>query len=204
MATTNKMKIIAAASAALWLGLGAAPLMAADDWQRVEHPTLDLLFTSTAADVAGYERVYLEPVSVWYPEEDAAAVDRVDTLRDRAARELGSAFAASGLEVADAPGHDAMIVRVQLIDFTGTPVSEQALAWKRRFRFNVEPGRVTMVAELIDARTGSAVVRMADMQDEQASGLDLQSALAGWSNLVAAAVVSPTGEPTGEVQLASR
>ncbi len=201
MATTNKWKIMAA-SAALWLGLTSAPLVAADDWQRIEHPTLDLLFTSTAADVAGYERVYLEPVSVWYPTERAAAVDRADTLRDRAASELGSAFAANGLEVVDAPGRAAMIVRVQLIDFSDTPVSEEALAWKRRFRFSVEPGRVTMVAELIDSRTGNAAVRMADMQDDTDSALsdDLQSALTGWSNLVATAVALPASE----VQLASR
>ncbi len=202
MATTNKTKFMVAAGAVLWLGLGAAPLMAADDWQRIEHPTLDMLFTSAAADFAGYERVYLEPVSVWYPTESAAAAERVDTLRDRAASELGSAFAANGLEVADAPGRNAMIVRVQLIDFSGTPVSEDALAWKRRFRFNVEPGRVTLVAELIDARTGNAVVRMADMQDDTDSALSdgLQSALTGWSNLVATTVAVPTGE----VQLARR
>ncbi|MEO0616988.1 MAG: hypothetical protein AAFY69_12730, partial [Pseudomonadota bacterium] len=115
---------------------------------------------------------------------------------------LVSAFSANGLEVADAPGRNAMIVRVQFIDFRDTAVSEEALAWKRRFRFNVEPGRVTMVAELIDARTGNTVVRMADTQDEPASGLsdDLHSALTGWSNLVAAAVVSPADA----VQLASR
>ena len=174
MATTNRIRIIVAASAALWLGLGAAPLMAADDWQRIEHPTLDMLFTSTT----------------------------VDTVRDWAARELGSAFAASGLELADAPWRDTMIVRVQFIDFTDTPVSEEALAWARRFRFNVEPGRVTMVAELIDARTGNTVLRMADMQDDPASGLSdgLQSALTGWSSLVASAVVTPTSR----VQLASR
>ena len=202
MATTNKMKIAVAATAVLWLGLNAGPLRAADDWQRIEHPTLDMLFTSTATDVAGYDRVYLEPVSVWYPSESAAALDRVASLRDRAASELGNAFAANGLEIADAPGRNTMIVRIQLIDFTDTPVSEEALAWKRRFRFGVEPGRVTMVAELIDARTGNTVVRMADMQDEQSPELSdgLRSALTGWSHIVAAAVVAPTGE----VQLASR
>lgn len=190
-----------AASAMLWLGLSAAPLMAADDWRSIEHPSLDMLFTSTTADVADYERVYLEPVSVWYPADGAAALDRVDTLRDRAASELGSAFAASGLEVVDAPGCDTMIVRVQFIDFSDTPVSEEALAWKRRFRFDVEPGRVTMVAELVDARTGNTIMRMADMQDDQASGLsdDLRSALTGWSNIVAAVI-----SPTSEVPLASR
>lgn len=201
MATINRLRMILAAGAVLWLGLGATPLMAADDWQRVEHPTLDMLFTSTAADVAGYDTVYLEPVSVWYPSEHAGAANRTDTLRDWAASELGNAFAAQGLDVAEAPAPDALIVRVQFIDFTQTPVSDEALAWKRRFRFDVEPGRVTMVAELIDANTGSAVVRMADMQDESSElSDDLQSALTGWSTIVAGAVVSPMTD----VQLASR
>lgn len=199
---TSKMKTMAAVSALIWFGLSAAPLMAADDWQRIEHPTLDMLFTSSAVNFADYEQVYLEPVSVWYPTESAAAVERVATLREQAARELGSAFAANGLEIADAPGENTMIVRIQFIDFTDTPVSAQALAWKRRFTFDVEPGRVTMVAELIDASTGDTVVRMADMQDEAAPELPdgLQSALTGWSNIVATTVVSPSSK----VQLASR
>ena len=200
--TMSKMKLMAVVGALFWFSLSAAPLMAADHWQRIEHPTLDRLFTSSAASIAGYDRVYLEPVSVWYPSESAAALERVDTLRDRAARELGSAFAANGLEIADAPGPNTMIVRVQFIDFSDTPVSAQALAWKRRFTFDVEPGHVTMVAELIDASTGDTVVRMADMQDKAAPDIadDLQSALTGWSNIVATTVVSPVSE----VQLAKR
>lgn len=202
MAMTSKMKTIVAVSALFWFGLGSAPLMAADDWQRIEHPTLDMLFTSSGANVAGYERVYVEPVSVWYPTQSATAEDRVDTLREWASRELGTAFAANGLEVVDAPAQNTMIVRIQFIDFTDTPVSAQALAWTRQFTFDVEPGRVTMVAELIDARTGDTVVRMADMQDDALPGLsdELQSALTGWSNIVATTVVSPSSE----VQLASR
>ncbi|MEM6807854.1 MAG: DUF3313 family protein [Pseudomonadota bacterium] len=189
-------------SALFWFGLGAAPLMAADDWQRIEHPTLDMLFTSPAVDLTGYEQVYLEPVSVWYPTQSTTAEDRVAALREQAASELGSAFAANGLEIADAPGQNTMIVRIQFIDFTDTPVSAQALAWTRRFTFDVEPGYVTMVAELIDASTGDTVVRMADMQEASAPGLSdgLQSALAGWSHIVATTVVSPSRK----VQLASR
>ena len=199
---TSKIKMMLAMSAVFWFSLSAAPVMAADDWQRIEHPTLDLLFTSSAAPFAGYERVYLEPVSVWYPTESATTPDRVATLRDWAARELGTAFIANGLEIADSPGQNTMIVRIQFIDFMDTPVSAQALAWKRRFAFDVEPGHVTMVAELIDASTGDTVVRMADMQDEAASGLsdDLHSALTGWSHIVATTVVSPVSE----VQLANR
>ena len=149
-----------------------------------------------------HRQINLEPVSVWYPTESATTPDRVATLRDWAARELGTAFIANGLEIADSPGQNTMIVRIQFIDFTDTPVSAQALAWKRRFAFDVEPGHVTMVAELIDASTGDTVVRMADMQNEAASGLsdDLHSALTGWSHIVATTVVSPVSE----VQLANR
>ncbi|MEL6948657.1 MAG: DUF3313 family protein [Pseudomonadota bacterium] len=201
MATTSTMRTLVAVSALFCFGLGSAPLMAADAWQRIEHPTLDMLFTSPAVDFSGYEQVYLEPVSVWYPTQSTTAADRVDTLRDWAARELGSAIAANGLEIADAPGPNTMIVRVQFIDFSDTPVSAQALAWKRRFTFNVEPGHVTMVAELVDASTGDTVVRMADMQDEPNElPDDLQSALTGWSTVVATAVVAPTSK----AQLASR
>ena len=202
MAMMSKMKTMAAVSALFWFGLGAAPLMAADDWQRIEHPTLDMLFTNAAADLAGYGQVYIEPISVWYPTANATAEDRVAKLRDWAASELGTAFSLNGLEVTEAPGPNTMIIRIQFIDFTDTPVSAQALAWKRRFTFDVEPGHVTMVAELIDASTGDTVVRMADMQDDAAPGLsdELQSALAVWSNIVATTVVSPSSE----VQLASR
>jgi hypothetical protein len=61
---------------------------------------------------------------------------------------------------------------------------------------------VTVVTELIDARTGNTVIRMADMQDGQASGLadGLHAAMTGWSRIVAAAVVPPARA----VQLASR
>lgn len=202
MATTSKISTIVAVSALFWFGLSARPLMAADDWQRIEHPTLDMLFTSSAASIAGYDRVYVEPISVWYPTESALAKDRIDTLRGGAVSELDSAFVAKGLKIVDVPGPNTMIVRVQFIDFTDTPVSAQALAWKRRFTFDVEPGHVTMVAELIDSDTGDTIVRMADMQDESTPGLpdDLQSALTGWSEVVATTVVSPSSA----VQLANR
>ncbi|MEO1421166.1 MAG: hypothetical protein AAFU66_09470, partial [Pseudomonadota bacterium] len=80
--------------------------------------------------------------------------------------------------------------------------SAQARAWQRRFKFDVAPGRVTMVAELIDAKTGNAVVRMADMQDDADSGfaVNLQSALTNWSTIVATAVATPSSE----VRMASR
>ena len=109
------------------------------------------------------------------------AATHAETLRTWAVGELGSAFEEHGLDVVDAPAPGTMIVRVQFIDFTATPVSEEALAWTRNFGFDVKPGRVTMVTGLIDARSGDTVIRMADMQDGMSQGIagDLQSALTG-------------------------
>lgn len=202
MATQNIHKVMVALMSALLLGLGTSPVMAADDLQRVDHPKLDWLFTNPTAMFVEHQAVYLEPVSVWYPSSGTSTAARVDALRADATSQLQNAFQSKGVSVVDAPEHSAIVVRVQLIDFTETPVSQDALAWQRRFKFDVAPGRLTIVAELIDAETGATMVRMADMQDEQLDNLagDLGPVLRGWSEIVASSVALPPGG----MQLASR
>ncbi|MEO1325953.1 MAG: DUF3313 family protein [Pseudomonadota bacterium] len=202
MTRTNALKSVAAV-AVLLLGLSSTPDAAAEEWRSIEHPTLDMLFTSVNANLTRYDTVYVETVSVWYPTETESALERANALRERAASELEQALVEDGVQLADTPSTtNAMIIRLQLLDFSDMRDSAQARAWQRRFKFNVAPGRVTMVAELIDAQTGNAIVRMADMQDEADSGFaaDLQSALTHWSTIVATAVATPGGA----MQLASR
>ena len=202
MTRTNALKSVAA-FAVLLLGLSTTPDAAADEWRSIEHPTLDMLFKSVDADLTRFDSVYVEPVSVWYPMKTESALKRANTLRERAANELEQALVADGVQLADTPSTtNAMIIRLQLLDFSDMRDSAQARAWQRRFKFDVAPGRVTMVAELIDAKTGNAVVRMADMQDDADSGfaVNLQSALTNWSTIVATAVATPSSE----VRMASR
>ncbi len=202
MTRTNALKSVAAV-AVLLLGLSTTPDAAADEWRSIEHPTLDMLFKSVDADLTRFDSVYVEPVSVWYPTETESALKRANTLRERAANELGQALVADGVQLADTPSTtNAMIIRLQLLDFSDMRDSAQARAWQRRFKFDVAPGRVTMVAELIDAKTGYAIVRMADMQDGADSGfaVNLQSAITNWSTIVATAVATPSSE----VRMASR
>ena len=202
MTRTNALQSVAA-FAVLLLGLSSAPDAVADEWRSIEHPTLDMLFTSVDADISHYDIAYIEPVSVWYPTETESALERANALREQAANELEQALVEDGVQLADTPSStDAMIIRLQLLDFSDMRDSAQARAWQRRFKFDVAPGRVTMVAELIDAKTGTAIVRMADMQDGVDSGFaeDLQSALTNWSTIVATAVATPSGE----IQMASR
>ncbi|MEL7024568.1 MAG: hypothetical protein AAGL69_12555 [Pseudomonadota bacterium] len=202
MSGTSRLRSIAVIFSVLSFGIGAAPLLAQDDWRQVQHPGLDSLFMNLAADFPVTQQVYLEPVSVWYPSNSNEAADRADALRTDAANQLTSAFIANQIDVIDSSTSGSIIVRVQLIDFTATPASAEALQWQRRFRFNVEPGRLTIVAELIDADTGNAVLRLADMQDESSEGLvdDLRAVLNGWSQVLAQSIASPATD----VQLASR
>ncbi|MEM6817444.1 MAG: DUF3313 family protein [Pseudomonadota bacterium] len=202
MTRTIALKSVAAV-AVLLLGLSSAPDAAADEWRSIEHPTLDMLFKSVGVDLSRYDTAYIEPVSVWYPTETESALERANALREHAANELEQALVEDGVQLADTPSTtNAMIIRLQLLDFSDTRDSAQARAWQRRFKFDVAPGRVTMVAELIDAKTGNAIVRMADMQGDVDSGFakDLQSALTHWSTIVATAVTSPSSD----VQMASR
>ncbi|MEM8547266.1 MAG: DUF3313 family protein, partial [Pseudomonadota bacterium] len=169
--TRINLKVRIASIALLSLGLVAAPLMAAEGWQQMEHPTLDMLFINSSVDMALYEQVSLEPVSVWYPAETQSAADRAERLRTSTVAEFGRAFAAGGLELTEADADGDLLVRVQLIDFTNISNMDDVLEWQRRFKFSVEPGRVTMVVELIDAQTGQAIVRIADMQEGSSVGL---------------------------------
>ena len=200
--TTTNLKARIVSIPLLWLGLAAAPLMAAEGWQQMEHPALDMLFISSAMQLALYDQVYLESVSVWYPAKSEAAEERADRLRTSAVTEFGRALEAGGFELAEAHADGDLVVRVQLIDFTHISNMDDVLEWQRRFKFSVAPGRVTMVVELIDAQTGQAVVRIADMQEESSVGLPetWQADIASWSHSVAS-LVAPHG---GDVQLASR
>ncbi|MEL6368438.1 MAG: hypothetical protein AAFQ16_10830, partial [Pseudomonadota bacterium] len=95
MTKTNTVKSMVAV-ALIVLGLSTATVAAADEWRSIEHPMLDMLFTSVNADLTRYDTVYIETVSVWYPTETESALERANALRERAASELEQALIDDG------------------------------------------------------------------------------------------------------------
>ena len=194
MVTRERIRLFISGCTLLWLGLMIAPaIVAADELREVEHPAIDFLFTANGA-AEDYRGVYLEPISVWYPTESKRAASSAEEIRQLATVEIENSLMARGLDLVDMPNRDSLIVRVQYIDLTATPVSSAALKWTEQFRFRVEPGHITIVAEMRDAVTGRVLIRMADLQDKDIApddtALAIDLALQHWSRVIAASITS--------------
>ena len=174
MVIRDSIKTLISAFALLWLGLMLAPAIAsADDLIEVGHPDVDFLFKSTK-QADSYANIVLEPVSVWYPSGDEDETEPADRLRQQAIGEFADAAIARGLALHTSGVSDAIIARIQYIDLTNSTSDPQ---WADQFQFRVAPGFVTIVAELRDAETGEVLVRMANLQDDEGAGRDLETLL---------------------------
>lgn len=190
--TRESHRILLVSAFVFWLGLMVAPAALADDtWQQLEHSSLDALFVNVRTPLESYRTATLDPVSVWFPADDALAARQADELRLTTQDHFAAAIAARGMLPPGAGGSqdagEPVTVRVQLIDLRALPSDGALPEWAENFRFRVAPGRVTLVAELVDAESGMTVVRMADLQDSSFAGTPaaVDRTLQHWSDVVA-------------------
>ena len=202
---TNKdgLRFAVTATLLLWLGLMLAPAVLADEaWLELEHPSLDARYASSRQPTAQYRAARLDAVSVWFPDASADAARHAEELRQLTGDYFEAAIVDRGLALTGSGSDDngVVIVRVQLIDLRALAGDGTIPDWAGNFRFRVASGRVTLVAELVDAVTGKTVLRMADLQDiptiDTPAAVDRM--LQHWGDIVAQhAVVLP-----GALQLA--
>lgn len=203
MATKDSLRWVIAATLLLWFGLMFAPALLADEaWQQLEHPSLDALFASSNLPARSYAGAKLDAVSVWFPDDNVQAARHAEELRQLTSNYFEAAIAARGLTVTDSIDDsrvtDVVVVRVQLIDLRSVQGAGIARDWAKNFRFRIAAGRVTLVAELVDAATGQTVLRMADLQDGPSvdTTATIDRMLQRWGEIVAqnasALPVSPT------------
>ena len=168
--TRESHRISFVSAVSVWLWLACAPSLAAGEpWTELEHPSLDALFVNSLQPVPSYASATLGNVSVWFPEGDRGASTLAEELRALTRDRFEAAIEARGMAPAGnrsrPPAGDTVVVRVQLIDLRALPGDGYVPQWAKAFRFRVAAGRVTLVAELIDEKTGRTVLRMADLQD---------------------------------------
>ena len=96
------------------------------------------------------------------------------------------------LNVVSEPTENALGVHVELIDLKAAPVTAELLDWAKGYRFKVQPGRVTLVAELRDVATGQVLIRMADLEDDASTATESQidAALEQWGDVIAASIIT--------------
>lgn len=202
MATRDRTKLLISTSALLWLGLMLVPaIVGAEELQQAQHPVIDFLFTAGPAATV-HDKVYLEPVSVWYPSESKDGETSANALRTQATKHFRHAVSARGIELLEEPAGESLIVRIQYIDLTAAPLVAETVEWAKQFRFRVKPGYLTIVAEVRDGATGQVVMRIADLQDRYRVQSDVITAvdlaLQHWSDFIVASI----SEPSGIVQIA--
>lgn len=199
MMTKDGHKILIGTTLMLWFLLMCAPALIADEaWQEIEHPALDFLYSNKHRPVAGYQNVVLDSVSVWYPDEAKSNLRDATDLRQRTEESFSASIKARGLNLVTQAGDDGVIVAIQLIDLRSYPATHETPVWAKHFGFRVMPGRVTMVAEFRDAKTGQVVMHMADLEDnlrfDAASMSGIEQILARWGDAVASNIGNLPGD----------
>jgi hypothetical protein len=151
----------------LWLLLVSGWAVAEEVWLRDAQAPFDLSYRLGDADLSGYQKVLLDPLSVWYAEQSAPELlaGNVIALQRRFARVFGETLAANGFLLVDEPGDSVLRLHVELVDMRVNRHTPEQIAWGQRFKFPVTPGHMTLVAEVRSGATGEVVLRIADQDD---------------------------------------
>ena len=177
----------------LWLLLLSGWALGGEVWEPTNDGRFDQAYRLNQADVSGFKRVLLDPLSVWYAAQEGAP-GRVAELQCRFAAVFGARLEAHGFQLVDDPGESVLRLHVELVDMRINQPTSAQLAWSERFAFNVAPGHMTLVAEIRDTSTGAVLLRIAD-QDDAAAGGDpwplVDEIFAGWADGIAATLRAP-------------
>ena len=159
LSLTIVASIFATAAAAL-LAMPSASAATAE-WTQIEESEFDFLFLGTEADFSGYNKILIDPLSVWHT-GDRVDEQQLARLRESFTTSFARNFEQAGFAVAQEPGDGVIRLHVEIIDLK-TGVSGDVLL-NERFLFDVAPGRITLVADLCDALSGEVLLRIADLE----------------------------------------
>ena len=179
--------IVVAIFFAIALFAGAAHAATGDVWVAVDAPGVDQAYATPGAAKEELTHYVIEPIGYWHlsANADTALMDDVkNALQHRFVAQLE----ASGLAPATAANKSAattLVVRLQVVDLLLQPPTEFDPAIAARYRFDMAPGHMTLVAEFANG-TGASLLRIADMQDNAnvAGWSGVETLLAGWQQQV--------------------
>ncbi len=159
--------------------LCAVPLISCstiDVYQYQHDSTLDEVYVKQDADFSRYTSVMIDPISVWYPNNYAPSPELTDKAQNNLARaqvlfrETIAKALSDRYAVTDKPGKNVLRVHVEFVDLRSVPQGTNVPADLNRYKFKAQPGYITMVGQLFDARSGKQLVRVADMGKQQSVG----------------------------------
>ena len=182
--------------------------MSQDGLRKISVKGIDLAYAKPGASLASYKRVQIDPVEVafhksWDPTRTGSnlkvsSTDREAILNGMAklvqeefARELQ---AKSGYAVTEESGDDVLRVKIDIVNlYVSAPDSGSSTGRSRTYV--VSAGEMTLVAELLDSKSGEVIARIVDRREARSTGRvalsgsvynegEARSIAAGWARIL--------------------
>ncbi len=180
----------------------------ADVWQRIGGSGLDQVYAKVNSDLSGYDRVMIDPLSIWYVQSDKLDEDQVQAnladLRSEFIETIETALESDGYVIVDAPGSGVLRLHVELVDLKINEPPTAENPFRDRYRFDTAHGKITLIAELRDSETDEVLIRVAHLEKELATAAaqitsawdEVHQAFASWSMMLSDTLPTP---PTASV-----
>lgn len=204
---------------------GASAAAAATQWDGLElrnDRRVDQLFVRPDASLAGFQRVRLARLQVsfdgnWNPNRTRRGAQRLNeqdfarirnTLADEFASIFAQELARGGYQVVNEAGEDVLDVQPFIINLFITAPGRSGAG---SATYTVDPGRMTLVAELRDSETQTILARAIDAQRASTTGTlqitnnftnlaDARRIITRWASLLRQALDAAEGKPAGASQ----
>ncbi|NNE04330.1 MAG: DUF3313 family protein [Xanthomonadales bacterium] len=138
--------------------------------------TLDEVYLKDGVDFGRYQSVMIDGISVWRPSAHVLSPEDAVTARANLAKAQDLFFSSVGNALSDryavvkAAGKNVLRVQVEFIDLRALAPGEDLPADLDRLRVRTKPGHITMIARLLDSRSGEVLARAADLGKREAFG----------------------------------
>lgn len=151
----------------LWTLIFLFPGWAAGEvWHPLETD-FDLSFASSSLPPTLKKNVYIAPVGVLVPDTgETLSQSNSRGLRIQFEQQLDSTLTQQGFRITTDPNEADLVLKAQIIDMKTNP--PQGLnPWSNKYRFRIESGHYTLVAQWQDAKTQQVLLRAADLGSQQ-------------------------------------
>jgi hypothetical protein len=156
--------------------------MGQDGLHKIKVKGIELVYAKPGASLANYKRVKIDPVEVafhksWDPTRTGSNIKVSSTERqqilDGVAKLVQEEFtrelqSKSGYAVTEETGDDVLRVKIHIVNLYVSAPDTGSSARSRTYV--VSAGEMTLVAELVDSKSGDVIARVVDRREARSTG----------------------------------
>lgn len=162
------MSAMACAGMLLIGGAAQAAFSSTAKWIQIDDSGADFLFVRPDADLSRFDKVMIDPLSVWYADSGSERDDELQSNIQRLCAAFEQVFShrleRAGFQIVTEPAEGVLRLHVEIIDMKLNISKGDAEAYSSKYLFAVVPGQMTLVGSLHDSQTDEILLRMADVE----------------------------------------